>query len=164
VLHYIDISFSHPSPINFQTENHVIDGAKWRFSSQESFAGAMNAVDQINGPLWLNGHSSYHGLNDQVPVNLANQQTSSIILIQPQSVIVQVANESRFGGGTVRKVRCAFSYSGYDYVLSVTDPIALSRYGQAVGHYPLPNALLCVSFGEPYHGFAYKLVASIITP
>jgi hypothetical protein len=54
---------------------------------------------------------------------------------------------------------------GLHYCLAVTDPLAESKYLVAQnGTYQVQDAVVCVSLAEPFHGFAYKLVASIITP
>lgn len=46
----------------------------------------------------------------------------------------------------------------------MTDPLVEQAYFQkADGEYPLSNALLCISLGEVFHGFAYKLAAAVIT-
>ena len=64
-----------------------------------------------------------------------------------------------------RKVRARFSFNRELYQLSVTDPIVERRYlmGQD-GEYYIGEAVLCISLGELYEGFAYKLVAAIFLP
>lgn len=46
----------------------------------------------------------------------------------------------------------------------MTDPVIERRYlGFANGYYQIDNAFICVSLAKPWKGFAYKVVASIIT-
>jgi len=58
-------------------------------------------------------------------------------------------------------VQARFKFGGVDYWLWVTDPIYERRYlAQDDGEYALGPCYLTVSVGEPYGGYAYKLVAA----
>lgn len=56
-----------------------------------------------------------------------------------------------------------FRLGGIKYRLAVTDPVYDAIYQQqAEGGYDLGECLLTISLGEPFGGFAYKLIAGII--
>ena len=74
-------------------------------------------------------------------------------------------NEKQYMGGNKRAVRSHFKYSKCKYIIKVTDPIVLSIYmPMNDGEYLLDDALFCISLGETYQGYAFKLVAAIFTP
>lgn len=165
VLDFVEINFKSHQPDHFQTENHLIDGTRWLRVDLAAWASLQNAVDRIEGPLWRNGESTKLGQNDRIQENLANQIRSSLVLIQPENAVIRVEEEHQFMGGYKRVVRAHFDYSESSYIIRVTDPIALARYKSlAVGNYSLDDALFCVSLGETFRGYAYKLVAAIFTP
>lgn len=167
LLDVLDIQFSQHDPQDYQTENHIIDDSmRWRHVGGLTWADACALVDQVNGPLWMNGHSSSRGENDQVPEYAAANFSHSLVLIRPDSSSIEVANEPQYDGGMNRNVaRADFRYSGHRYRLKLTDPEAEDRYRKAgKGSHPLRDALFCISLGEPFDGYAYKLVAAIITP
>ncbi len=58
-----------------------------------------------------------------------------------------------------------FSLNGVQYSLAITDP-AVERVYLASNNdaYNVGKAILCISLGEPYQGYAYKLIASVILP
>ena len=62
-----------------------------------------------------------------------------------------------------RIVRGEFNYHGAAYRLGVTDPAIEIKYlsGQD-GQYEIPQAVLCVSLGDPFQGHYYKLIASVL--
>ena len=165
VLDYMDITFQSPQPYDFQTENHLIDAVRWSHAGTANWADLQNAVDTISGPLWRNGESTYHGRNDKIQENLANQIQSSLMLIRPENANIRVEDEPQYKGGYKRAVRAHFEYSGFNYIIKITDPIALAKYKPLdEGRYPLDDALFCLSLGETYEGYAFKLVAAIFTP
>ena len=58
-----------------------------------------------------------------------------------------------------------FQYNGVDYWLRVTDPSYERQYRQQLdGDYQVGDAFLTISLGEPFQGYAYKLIAAIIQP
>lgn len=165
VLDYVDIAFLSHQPHYFQTENHLIAPARWSHAGTANWAALQNAVDTVTGPLWHNGVSTYHGQNDKIEENLANQLNSSLMLIRPENARICVEDEHQYMGGYKRAVRAHFDYFGHSYIIKVTDPIALANYSPMdEGDYPLQNGLFCLSLGETYQGYAFKLVAAIFTP
>lgn len=111
------------------------------------------------------GSSSYHGTNDKVPEAITQTLTNSLMLIEPQSLTLVVAQESKFLGGHDRRVRAAFTYNGTPYNFVVTDPWIEQKYfALADGRYDIPTSRLCLSLPEILNGSATKLVAAVITP
>lgn len=166
VLDIITIRFARPEPELYQRENHVIHpDYYWIRSGTVSWSDLQRAVEDPYGPLWLNGDSSSHGENDRVAETDAAGLERSLYLIRPERLRLLVAREGAGIGRTKRKVRARFRLCGHTYCLAVTDPpIELDYLAQQNGEYPVPEALLCVSLGELFHGYAYKLAAAVITP
>lgn len=50
--------------------------------------------------LWVDGHDTYHGKNDQVPQSDAGRLRDSLVLIRPKTVRLQVSSESQYEGGS----------------------------------------------------------------
>lgn len=166
LLDIISIPFLGPKPGTYQSENHLIaDKYYWERTASATWAQIVNAVDNVAGPLWINGHSTYNGGNDQIPEEEAAALTNSLLLVKPTKLSVVVAPEGGVFGPVKRRVRARFSLNGANYNLSLTDGMLEQKYlkGQD-GVFPVDNALLCVSLGEPFKGNAYKLAAALITP
>ena len=58
---------------------------------------------------------------------------------------------------TSGRPRAKFSYSGHQYNLVITDPYVNDKRSSGIK----ANPILCVSLGERYYGYCYKLVANI---
>jgi hypothetical protein len=159
LLDIVDVRFLQARPHACQTENHVIDDEYYWVQT-----GAYRAVDLLpitktKGPLWVDGHSSFSGENDRIPLAIADQQSSSLLLVSSPSVTIIVA-----AGLKKRQVRTRFRLGDTRYCLSLTDPQMEGTYlAKNDGEYDYGSrALMCVSLGEPFDGFRYKLAASLI--
>ena len=105
-----------------------------------------------------------YGHNDQVPENLANSLSRSLYLVRPDQLKLAVASEGGYFGPARRRVRARFDLCGYSYCIVVTDPwMERQCLAGSDGETNIDGALLCVSLGESFHGFAYKLAAAVIT-
>jgi hypothetical protein len=160
VLDVMDVGLLEPVPHGYQTENHLFDIARGYRRVGEWPWRRMGELLDHPETLWTNGNSSYHGLNDRVRAEQAAEMNSSLALIAPETVAMRVHSE----GGKPR-VRARFRYGGSSYVFSVTDPFAEWAWlAKPDGEYPVPDAVLCISLGEPHtDGHCYKLVATVIT-
>jgi hypothetical protein len=165
VLDIIEIPMIAAAPSLYQTENHIIDaGYYWAKTGELPWTDLKYLVDNP-ASLWSNGDSTYYGLNDRVKVELASKMTNSLVLIEPENLIVQVQTEGAEFGNPRRRVRAHFTYQGFNYILVVTDPIAERMFlAKPDGRYPLIDTYLCISLGEPHtDGCCYKLVAAVIS-
>jgi len=164
LLDIIEIRFIEPRPTDFQSENHLIDaGSTWRKVGHVGWKEAEAALDSATGSLWINGYARSHGPNDRVPEALAKGLGSSLFLIRPTNLNIAVAVEGARFGNPRRRHRARFEFDNAPYRLSVTDPYIADHYPQD-GDYPIPGAILCVSLALYDDGFAYKLVAGVLTP
>ncbi len=125
-----------------------------------SWDDILAAVEDAPERLWENGHNSYNGVNDRVPVALADAFDRSLFLLRPVNLKLLVQPE----WGAKRKVRGDFSIRGEQYCLVVTDPFVEKRsLAKENGEYQVDESVLCISLGEPVSGYAYKLVAAVLT-
>jgi hypothetical protein len=166
VLDVLAIAMKNPQPHAYQQENHVIDASqRWVKQGIVAWSELQSAVEDPRGPLWINGHSSHHGCNDRVPEACLAGLARSLYLVRPEGLALVVAPERGELGLPRRRVRARFSLCDQAYRLVVTDPrIEFEYLAQDDGETPVDQALLCVSLSELYHGNAYKLAATVITP
>jgi len=163
LLDVIKIPMVEARPNGFQTENHLInDGYYWTKERDATWDDLKAALDPVVTPLWDNSSSSYNGLNDRVEEAVAKELDSSLRLIEVTDLKIVVAIEGAEFGNGKRKVRGRFTYGGEEYWLAVTDPGTESKYlAGPDGEFNVGNAMLCVSLGELYGGYAYKLIAGV---
>ena len=161
----ISVPLLEPRPNSYQRENHLIDsGHTWIIRGRIPWTRLLELVDATRGTLWVNGHSSYYGMNDRVPEASSSEVPSSLTFIRPVDLTVCVETEGAEFGNPRRKTRAKFTYDGHYYKIAVTDPIIKDKFWSQPGQHPMGNnSLLCVSLGEIHEGYAYKLAAAIIT-
>lgn len=166
LLDVISIELCRRQPHLHQHENHCIDGGYfWLKRDRVDWQKLQTAVEDPGPTLWLNGCSSSHGVNDRVPEAMLSRFSRSLFLVRPQELKIIVASEESEFGGLRRRVRARFKLNGNWYLFPVTDPVIERMFLRGKdGESTLPEAVLCVSLGEVYHGYAYKLAASVITP
>jgi hypothetical protein len=150
-------------PHAHQQENHLIDADNYWIKEGSIAWNDLNAAtEQYNGVLWVDGHHSSNGLNDRIPENCTLTLTNSLTFQEVGDLSITVRPEGPYHR---RKVRAVFSLGQKKYILAVTDPIVETKYLQgADGEYAIGRSRLCISIGEPFQGYCYKLVAGIITP
>ena len=113
--------------------------------------------------LWVNGHHTYNGLNDSMPLGIAAVMNSSLTLVRVGALRLKVFAPGEAFGNAKRRVQGGFQYGGTDYRLWVTDPVIERRYlAQSDGYYDIDECFVVISLGEPFNGACYKLIASII--
>ena len=152
-------------PEGHQTENHLIaDQHYWKKAGRATWTQIEAAVDALNGPLWINGYSSSNGPNDRVPEAQAAKLKGSLALIRPEKLKIHVASKGDPNAPSKRGVRAEFRLNGHDYNIGLTDALMERTYLQGKdGVHAVKQALLCVSLGEVFKGYAYKLAAALIT-
>jgi len=166
VLDIIKVPLIGHRPDGYQQENWELDpNHYWRRTGRLSW-DALQAFVEPDGPLWrLDQRHSYHGLNDRVTLEKASGISSSLRLIRVKSLEVSVRSPGQEFGNPKRRLQGRFRYAGALYHLWVTDPVYERLFlGQPDATHELGECCLTISLGEPYDGYAYKLIAAIIEP
>ena len=166
VLEIFDIPITQTAPVAPQVENAIIDSEVfWERVGKINWSDLEELIEAQNGPLWMNGDSTYHGLNDKILLSDAVKLGSSLQLVRPDSLKIIVRHESGFNKPGKRRVRAYFNIAGYNYLLQVTDPVVEDEYlTKENGTYPIEESILCLSLSEPFNEYVFKLVAAVFTP
>lgn len=163
VLDIIDVPLVGPSPAAYQSENWVLDARYyWRKAGELSPSDLPRVVEPVE-PLWLDGHNTYSGSNDKVPVALLGEIDTSLRFIEVSALTLAVFAPGEAFGNAKRRVQGRFVHAGQQYSLWVTDPRYEKKYlAQSDGHYEIGDCYLTISLGERYQDACYKLIAAII--
>lgn len=163
VLDIVAVPLSEALPEGFQTENWILDPQYyWEKRGSVTWEDLAN-LHQPGGSLWVIGASTYHGENDRVTLEEAESLNSSLRLIYITDLTLQVHTPGAAFNDPKRVVQARFTYAGVFYALRITDPRYKRAYlAQDNGFYDVGEAYLTVSLGEPWDGYAYKLVAAVI--
>ncbi len=163
VLDVIAVPLIEPRPHLFQQENWLLDpNFYWRKTGRVDWAG-LQAFVEPPGPLWLNGQHTARGLNDRISVQEAERLESSLRLVRVDRLAIDVSCPGAAFGNPKRRLQGQFQTEGVWYHLRVTDPDYERRFlALPDGQHRLGESCLAVSLGEPFEGYAYKLIAAII--
>jgi hypothetical protein len=167
LLDIVNVPLLKASPMGHQIENHVLDdGYYWSKAGVATWNQVLAAEDNYDAKFWKPYESTYHGANDKISAADIAKIGSSLKLVHVPEVQILVRSESGFEGNPARRrVRANFTVKGNTFLLSVTDPeIEESYLTKGNGTYDAGEAALCVSLAEVWNGFAYRVVASVITP
>ncbi|QBQ53355.1 dual OB domain-containing protein [Nitrosococcus wardiae] len=161
LLDIIQVPCESRYPLNHQRENHIIASRYfWLKRGKLEFQDAHNWLDAPN-TLWGTGQGSYTGLNNRVAIGAENG--TSLHLISVKRLQLLVGLKAPEYPDSKRAVRGQFVYQGSAYRMDVTDPVIERKFmSQADGHYEIHHPLLCVSLGDPYKGYYYKLIAGVL--
>ena len=164
VLDVLDIRLQRQSPKDYQQENWTLNPTNtWSKVRELPVQQVTELVDAV-GLLWTPGHKTMHGLNDRVPFDEAVSFSESLKFIEVRNLKIRVFVPGESFGETRRRVQGRFRYNHLDYWLWVTDALWEREYLQkADGYYFVGQSYLTISLGEPHEGYAYKLIAAIIT-
>lgn len=161
LLDIVHIRLAHKGFHTFQQENHIIyEDFKWRKINVLSYEMALSLQDRVDGDLWSNEISSANGVRDRIHVSKVGSFSTSLLLIKVTDLVTRAQHEA-----SRLKIRGTFTFNHKLYRLSVTDPSfeaqTLRGKNQSL---EIGEALICLSLGEPYNGYVYKLIAGVICP
>lgn len=143
-LQKIRMGFLQHVPLLHQPENYLVDGNLWR---QNYSIGEAELADHLDTPddLWGHDNRVQHIL---IAMGLYNID-QSLYLVQVDNLNLYTIDDGRR--------RASFEYNRIHYDLAVTDP----KFDEIVREQREVNGILCISLGEEYQEYCYKLVATI---
>ena len=163
VLDIMDVPLLDASPTGYQQENWLLDPQHyWVKVGRVTWSDLQRLADPA-APLWVNGQSTYNGLNDKIPLPLAGEVRSSLRLIRVHRLTLSAFKPGEAFGNPKRRVQGQFQYGGVEYRLWVTDPDYERTYlAKPDGDHDIGESFLTISLGEAYNDACYKLIAAII--
>lgn len=149
-----------------QPENWLLDESKQWSKHGELPASDVRQLEESPGDLWQDRGAS----SDKIRPEIQTQRVpvTSLTLIAPQQLCIASWKEfNLFKGYNVKKNQATFVYNGQQYRLTITDPEFTAKlvYQESrVSRIDLSdsNTLLCVSLTQPFNGYHYKVVATVL--
>jgi hypothetical protein len=162
LLDILTISCLGPQPLPHQGENHVIDSSScWSKQGELPWEIIWDCLDAPK-TLWKLGQKSYTGMNNRLAVG--QEDGHSLYLIEVDRLSLSVgckASDTR----PKRTVQGMFFYHGSTYRMDITDPVVEREYlARGDGQYDINDPVLCVSLGDPFEEYYYKLIAAVFYP
>jgi hypothetical protein len=163
LLDILQVPCNSHQPLTHQRENHVIDpGDYWVKQGKLAWEDIQGWLDNPN-TLWGLEQGSYAGLNNRMAIG--QEDGTSLYLVSVQRLRLLVGRKAPEYPDSRRAVRGEFIYRGAIYRMDVTDPVVERNYlTQADNQYDILRPVLCISLGDSYQGYFYKLIAAILYP
>lgn len=163
LLDVFSVPLLEPRPKGFQQENWLLDPNHYWVKVDRMSWDGLSSMAANDTTLWVNGHHTYNGLNDSIPLGMAAGVKSSLSLVRVSSLKLRVFAPGNAFGNAKRRVQGGFQCGGSHYRLWVTDPVIERLYlAQSDGYYDIGECIATISLGEPYNDACYKLIAAII--
>jgi hypothetical protein len=165
VIDVIDVPLKNHHPRSYQVENWLLDPSTYWVRVGRIEWGDLAPLEDKPPTLWVNGSSTYSGLNDRVSLSDSQNLNCSLYLLHLEKLKLRVFAPGTDFGNPKRRVQADFTSGGVKYSLWVTDPhIERSYLAGEDGEFEIGECFVTVSLGEPHKGYCYKLVATVITP
>lgn len=145
-LQNIEMTFSRAVPLINQPENFLITEDRW----QQKFSTSPSSLSS-----YIDTPDSLWGSGDRVAFG---DIESGRVIINQSLFLVKVSQLNLYKNGTHR--RANFVYNGVPYDLAVTCPQFDFFLGAATA-VNLGDRIVCISLGESFMDYCYKLIASI---
>jgi len=114
-LDIIDVPLIEARPKDYQQENWLLDPQLYWVKTGTLRWEDLSSLQERKGPLWINGNSSYNGLNDRVPLAQAIGLRSSLKLSHVRNLELRVFAPGEAFGNAKRRVQARFAFDGMDY-------------------------------------------------
>jgi hypothetical protein len=163
LLDVMDVPLLEPRPKDYQQENWLLDPDHyWQRVERLQWSDLGGLADPVER-LWVDGGSTYNGMNDRIALGQASGIRSSLRLVRVERMTLSVFKPGEAFGNPKRRVQGRFRHAGAEYHLWVTDPIYERAYlAKQDGDYQIGESFLTVSLGEPHNEYCYKLIAAIM--
>lgn len=168
VLDIIDVPLIRPCPHTCQSENWLLDPDCYWIKVRQVGWVELQRYTEDPPTLWMNGRSTYNGVNDELLRADADALPDSLVLIHVPVLDLRVFAPRADFGNPKRRVQARFRHRDIQYAFWVTDPAIEREYkARDDGNYKLGESCLCISPGEPMRKSGgercrYKLVAAVI--
>ncbi|MDD3815787.1 MAG: hypothetical protein PHZ02_14210 [Desulfocapsaceae bacterium] len=168
LLDIVEISLSEKTGSTTQPENWRINkNIAWAKTGHISKKSLTHFVEAPEG-LWIDSFAATDRISSQ---SFANQSSSSLCIIKPNNFQMKIYTDfDAFAGREKKRRRGIFDYNGQHYNLAITDPDIDTKYFRpfpkidedAKNIIPSNDCLLCISLAPEFHGYHYKLIATVI--
>ncbi len=161
-LDKITMEFSKHVPLTQQPENYLISKEKWTSSFKIERNDLAQYIDTPEN-IWLDTSTNSNRVTTSLVTSKKIAIAQSLYLIKINILNLQVSTE-QIDGVDKRKLKGSFEYNSVLYEdLTITDPKIWSEYKEKpIGKYEVKDVYLCLSLGEEFHEYYYKIIAAII--